>query len=1215
MDENRLTNNPQKRFPRLPWISSRGRTSDVEQQQQQDTRHENLRSVLFAMGKRLATGAVTLTVIIFLTFFGLAMARGLAFKPALLRGFEKTLTYAGQLIRGDLGMTAEYGYSRLPVPITEVLPSVLGRTMGLLLASLFVSSFFGVLLGIWSAKRRNTLWPILTLSGSIVGISMPSFFAGLLLQLGVIKLTQALGFTVLPVGGFGWDAHLLLPAIVLATRPFAQITRVTHVIFSGVLEQDFVRTAHSKGLPHRWVINRHVLRNTAVPILTTIGLSLRFSLSSLPVVEFFFGWLGMGYHLLKAISNQDDQLAVAMFLYLGAFFILVNMLLELSYRFIDPRLRDLTMEAARADRVSALEWLQSLPSALLELVRDNPIQRWLRQRKTPAEPSPFRVVLEERGDLTEYDDSYDVSGTRRAWFKGTIGNASFVAGGIIVAVLLFAILFGSSIAPHSPYTTLGLEIHEGELSVPPYRPSETYPWGTDVLGRDIMSLVLAGAQQTFILATLVVLSRLALGFILGAIAGWWHGSWIDRFLLGVVEVIATFPMLLLAMNLILALNIREGMKPFVITLCVIGWGEIMQFVRGEVMRIRPTLFIENAVSTGVRTPRILMRHILPNIIPSLISLTSLEMGAILMLLGELGFIGIFIGGGIFAELSWKAPLYHYSDVPEWGALLSNVRVYAKSYPWTGLYPSSAFFIAILGLNLFGEGLRRMIELVGDRIMRLFNKYTLAATIAVAGGLILLRGSTGDIAIYQRQSEAFNGQRALQDVQALTLPQLEGRSVGTIGADITAEWIAQQFHSLGIQPAGENLTYFQNKSRYFQILDDTPAFVIDDNGPALEYHKDFSEFPGAMMSSGMIIGPVRFVSVGEVTVGERFGYSQIPLLNRMSYPGEILLVLEKDTAIIENVHARAGALFITEDAANLQRRYTLSDSGWLRSRPALWISVDTADRLLEGTGKTVASLSASSDELMRDEVFELPLEKTVGIYAPGSSCEKIPVKHVIGHMPSYTSSQYGGYDDQLIVVLAKYDCPPMGPDGEIHLCANDNASGVAVMLEAIRTMRETGYQPLKTFLFIAYSGEGFEGGRPITAQDVDQFLEAKYGFAGSFELEGVIELRGLGQSHDDELSISVDGSLRLADLFETSARRVGLSTQRYGMQVDLYRIFSQGTTTESGEQAPRVTMSWEGWYETSYSAQDTLEHISSEDLAKAGRALTLTLMIVGRSNQY
>src|SRR5690606_23577311 len=156
-----------------------------------------------------------------------------------------------------------------------------------------------------------------------------------------------------------------------------------------------------------------------------------------------------------------------------------------------------------------------------------------------------------------------------------------------VLLLGVVFLFGPQLVTMSPYDTRGLTFEDGEFRVPPFAPDDEYRLGSDVLGRDILSLILAGAQQTLLLAGAVVAARLLIGFVLGALAGWFSTTWVDRLIVGAAEVLAAFPTLLLAMILILALGIREGFRPFLLALSVIGWGEIMQFVRGEVMALRP----------------------------------------------------------------------------------------------------------------------------------------------------------------------------------------------------------------------------------------------------------------------------------------------------------------------------------------------------------------------------------------------------------------------------------------------------------------------------------------------------------------------------------------------------------------------------------------------------------------------------------------------------
>jgi peptide/nickel transport system permease protein len=1176
--------------------------------------------------QRLLFGALVLVAIIFLSYLGLGMARGQAFTPAVSESVPKTFDYLGRLINGELGVSQAASVTQVPLSVAEVVPALLGRSLGLLAAALLTATVVALLLGVWAAHHRNSSWSLSTILASIVGVSVPSFFAALLLQWAVIRITRTTGRPVLPVGGYGWDTHLILPTLVLAARPIAQITRVTFISVSEALEQPHVRTARSKGLRDRYLLVNHVIRNAAIPILTTIGLSLRFSLSSLPLVEFFFGWPGTGFHLLRSISRRDDNLTVILFLCLGTLFILVNLVLEIAYRFIDPRMREPASDRASREGIKITEVLRSVWGALRELLADNPLKQWLARRSTAAAPSPFRSVLVQNGADFEISGEEYRAERQRAWVRGTVTNLAFVAGAILVVGLIIIFFFGPQLSPHSPYTTQGLTYAGGELSVPPFPPDATHPWGTDVLGRDIMSLILAGAQQTLLLVTLVVATRLVVGFALGALAGWLSGSWVDRLVLALAETIAAFPTMLLGMTLILALGILQGFRPFVIALCFVGWGEVMQFVRGEVMSIRPKPFIESAVAVGLRTPRIIMNHVLPNLLPALISIAALEMGAVLMLLGELGFVGIFIGGGAYAELEIDAAPYHYSDVPEWGALLSNVRRYARAYYWTAFYPSLAFFVAILGFNLFGEGVRRMVETVGFRIGRLVNRYTLAASLVAIVGVGWVQANTGSQAFYQLQAGEFDGQHALSYVEALTDPALDGQALGSSGLGATAEYIAGEFQNLGLQAAGQEFTYFQTRNRSFELLPETPVLAFDDGGQPLVYHQDYVEYPGPYRLLGQVEGNVHALAIGKLIGGGQW-YTAYPALEALDLHEKVLLIpSESDIGYLQRIPF-AALLVVADDPLDLERHYTLSstDPRWHqfgtdrymgRDRPIMWISEKTADRILQGTGYTVTELRSQQEGLDVDEVLSLPLELKVSLDVQGIVIEKVPVRHVIGHLPgTYDSDMPGGMADHLIMVLAQYDTPPDSPDGVRYPAANDNASGVAVMLEAIRNMQQTGYQPYRTFLFVAYSAEGREGGELVFPPEVDRFLTAKKGFSTNYDIEAIVDLRGLGAGQGDDLIISAGGSLRLAELFEASARHMDVPVHRGGEAIDLSIVFEERSRGEGGQEAPMVALSWEGWEMTSRLPGDTLESISADNLEQAGRALSLGLMILGREINY
>ncbi|MFN2136697.1 MAG: M28 family metallopeptidase [Candidatus Promineifilaceae bacterium] len=206
---------------------------------------------------------------------------------------------------------------------------------------------------------------------------------------------------------------------------------------------------------------------------------------------------------------------------------------------------------------------------------------------------------------------------------------------------------------------------------------------------------------------------------------------------------------------------------------------------------------------------------------------------------------------------------------------------------------------------------------------------------------------------------------------------------------------------------------------------------------------------------------------------------------------------------------------------------------------------------------------------------------------------------------------------MVVVMAQYDNPPPPPTGEYLPGANDNASGVAVMLEAARLLEEGEYQPRRTFLFIAYSGEGLDGGEPVDNPDINRFLQAKTGFAATYEPVAIIKLRGLGDGTGDRLQISAAGSLRLADVFETAADQSSVSSVRAEEAVDISMIYEEtsGAGGSGSQPAPVVRLSWEGWEENARTARDTVEAISTDKLEKAGRALSMALMILGREIQY
>jgi peptide/nickel transport system permease protein len=213
------------------------------------------------------------------------------------------------------------------------------KSLGLLAVALGLATVMGLALGASAAYQRHTRFSEVLLFISVLGISTPSFFAAMLLAWLFLRVYQTTGVHALPLSGFGWDAHLILPALVLAARPAATVTRLGYNALTEILEADYVRSAMAKGLWPRVLFFRHVLRNAAVPLLATVAVSLRFSLAILPIVEYIFNWPGIGLALLEGIQEQDLNTVVGLTWPLVLLFVLIGLLLEVLYLVVNPRLR------------------------------------------------------------------------------------------------------------------------------------------------------------------------------------------------------------------------------------------------------------------------------------------------------------------------------------------------------------------------------------------------------------------------------------------------------------------------------------------------------------------------------------------------------------------------------------------------------------------------------------------------------------------------------------------------------------------------------------------------------------------------------------------------------------------------------------------------------------------------------------------------------------
>ena len=245
--------------------------------------------------------------------------------------------WVGRLLHGDLGTSI---FTNLPV-ITLIGQRV-QPTVSLTLLTLVVAVLIAVPLGVVAAARAGTWADRLVMGFSVLGFSVPVFvLAYMLIIVFSVKLEwlPVQGYRPLSEGLWPWLSHLILPSIALGTVYMALIARITRAAMLDVLSQDYIRTANAKGLAPRAVLTRHALKNAGVPIITVIGIGIALLISGAIVTETVFAIPGIGRLTVDAILRRDYPIIQGVILLFSGVYVLINLMVDLSYRLFDPRIR------------------------------------------------------------------------------------------------------------------------------------------------------------------------------------------------------------------------------------------------------------------------------------------------------------------------------------------------------------------------------------------------------------------------------------------------------------------------------------------------------------------------------------------------------------------------------------------------------------------------------------------------------------------------------------------------------------------------------------------------------------------------------------------------------------------------------------------------------------------------------------------------------------
>lgn len=249
--------------------------------------------------------------------------------------YKQFLDYLLGLLQGDFGTSLSYNQ-----PVVQLIMERFPNTVILALAALVIALLIGIPAGMISAARQNSALDYGVMLVSLLGVSMPIFWLGVMLVLFFsvnLGWFPATGMGTLNDGFVSYVKHLILPSITLATIPMATFARITRSSMLEVISKEYIKTARAKGVAEFWVISKHVLKNALTPILTVLGMQISMLLGGAVLTETIFSWPGMGRLIVDAIDKRDFVVVQGTVLFIAIIFVLVNLLVDILYKVVNPR--------------------------------------------------------------------------------------------------------------------------------------------------------------------------------------------------------------------------------------------------------------------------------------------------------------------------------------------------------------------------------------------------------------------------------------------------------------------------------------------------------------------------------------------------------------------------------------------------------------------------------------------------------------------------------------------------------------------------------------------------------------------------------------------------------------------------------------------------------------------------------------------------------------
>ena len=612
--------------------------------------------------------------------------------------------YLRNLAKGDFGVS--FAQRR---DVSEILSERVWRTVTLLFLGQITSVVLGTLLGVIASWRRGSKLDAGILVYGLFTWSMPTFFFG------IILVVLARGH--LPVGRMvtpglnpedGWTywkdvgRHLILPTIVLGVGYVSGYMLIVRSTIAEVLSEDYILTAKAKGLSTFQIMRDHAFKNTMLPMITMLALSLAYLVGGSIEVETVFSWPGLGSLSYDAIYDKDYPVMQGVFVLFSASVILANLAADVFYSLLDPRVQVDTVTSQGSGRslvhsfkalflaivgfpaalLAALIWLLRLPLALGDAVSDS-------RGAFSALPGRVSTIIET------------------VW--ATFRRKPMAMAGLFMLLLVIVVaVFAPVLAPYNPDDRV--RVTADTILAPP---SSEHLLGTDDVGKDVLSQLIYGARISLFVGFAGAFISMFIGAAVGMMSGYYGGR-VDNVFMRLVDFLMVIPSLPLMLVVISIWG--RGLNKIILVIGLLYWTYTARLVRSQVLSIKERQYITRARSIGAGGWRIITRHILPQVVPLIVAQGVLAVSNAIINEAVLAFLGL----GDPTQLSWGTMLN-----------FAFARAVTRRGWWFLLPPGFAIVWVSLSVILIGTAIE---EIVNPRLKahHLFDASNMVAVTAKAG---------------------------------------------------------------------------------------------------------------------------------------------------------------------------------------------------------------------------------------------------------------------------------------------------------------------------------------------------------------------------------------------------------------------------------------------------------------------------------------------------